>query len=147
VPDTSHWRHPAEEWVLRGNSYHHRHAGWMGRIAHFPALLQSILPELQRRWQRGLAQWNGRVALSIAGELCVLHINGRQVELGDPLHATSGVDALQLTPQSFTQLVFGYRSVEQVVETGGQDVSDELLAVLSVLFPSGQGWIARSDWF
>lgn len=147
VPDTSHWRHPAEEWVLHGSSYHHRHAGWMGRIVHYPALLQSILPELQRRWQHGLAQWNGRVVLSISGELCVLRINGREIQMGDPLHVVSGVDALHLTPQSFTQLVFGYRSIEQIVQDSAQDVSDELLSVLSVLFPSGHTWIARSDWF
>lgn len=147
VPDTSHWRHPAEEWVVRTESYHHRHAGWMGRIVDLPNLLAASLPELQRRWQRGLAQWNGRVALSIGGELCVLHIDGRQVTLGDPLHVASGVEAILLTPQIFTQLVFGYRSVAQAIEDSGQEVSEELLSVLSILFPTGHTWLASSDWF
>jgi predicted N-acetyltransferase YhbS len=147
VPDTSRWKHPADEWVLRSETYHHRYAGWMGRIVHFPTLMQAILPELQRRWQRGLAQWNGRVVLSIDGELYVLHIDGRQVEPGDPVHAASGVEAIQLTSQIFTQLVFGYRSAEQAVQASSQDVSDELLSVLSVLFPTGHTWIPRSDWF
>jgi GNAT superfamily N-acetyltransferase len=143
VPDTSHWQHPAEEWVLRAESYHHRHAGWMARIVHLPTLLQSILPELQARWQRGLAQWHGRVILSIGGDLCVLHIDGRQITLGDSEHVTAGIEAIQITPQAFTQLLFGYRSVAQAVP----DTSDELLAVLSVLFPTGHAWLARSDWF
>jgi predicted N-acetyltransferase YhbS len=146
VPDTSHWRHPADEWVLRGGSYHHRYAGWMGRIVHFPTLMQTMLPELQRRWQHGLAQWNGRVVLSIGGELCVLHIDGRRIELGDPLHVASGVEAIQLTPQIFTQLIFGYRSAEQALEACSQNVPDELLSVLSILFPPDHTWIARSDW-
>ncbi len=143
VPDTSHWQHPAEEWVLRGESYHHRYAGWMARIVHLPTLMQSILPELQARWQRGLAQWNGHVVLSIGGELCVLHIDGRQITLGDPEHVTFGIEALQITPQAFTQLLFGYRSVAQTIS----NASDELLAVLSVLFPTGHAWLASTDWF
>jgi predicted N-acetyltransferase YhbS len=143
VPDTSHWQHPAEEWVLRTESYHHRYAGWMARIVHLPTLMRSILPELQARWQRGLAQWNGRVVLSIGDELCVLHIDGRQIALGDSEHVTSGVEAIQIMPQAFTQLLFGYRSVVQALP----DASDELLAVLSVLFPTGHAWLARSDWF
>jgi predicted N-acetyltransferase YhbS len=143
APDTSHWQHPAEEWVLRAESYHHRYAGWMARIIHLPTLMQSILPELQARWLRGLAQWNGRVVLAIGNELCVLHITGRQITLGDPEHVTAGVEALQITPQAFTQLLFGYRSVAQTIPAA----SDELLSVLSVLFPTGHAWLARSDWF
>jgi hypothetical protein len=143
VPDTSHWQHPAEEWVLRAESYHHRHAGWMARIVHLPTLLQSILPELQARWQRGLAQWNGRVVLAIGDELCILHIDGRQITPGDPAHVTSGVEALQITPQAFTQLLFGYRSVAQTLP----NASDEMRAVLSVLFPTGHTWLASTDWF
>ncbi|GHO94992.1 hypothetical protein KSF_050400 [Reticulibacter mediterranei] len=143
VPDTSHWQHPAEEWVLRAESYHHRHAGWMARIVHLPTLLQSILPELQARWQRGLAQWNGRVVLAIGDELCALHIDGRQITLGDPEHVTSGVEAIQITPQAFTQLLFGYRSVAQTIS----NASDEMLAVLSILFPTGHAWLASTDWF
>jgi hypothetical protein len=119
----------------------------MARIIHLPTLLQAILPELQSRWQRGLAQWNGRVALSIDGELCVLHIDGGRVVLGDSVHVVPDVEAIQLTSQIFTQLVFGYRSAAQAVQACSQDVSDEQLSVLSILFPAGHTWIARSDWF
>jgi len=54
VLDTSHWKHPADEWVVRSQTYHHRDAGWMARLVHLPILVQALLPEWQARWRHSL---------------------------------------------------------------------------------------------
>jgi hypothetical protein len=42
VLDTWHWKHPADEWVVRCQTYHHRDAGWMARWRH--SLLNVLFP-------------------------------------------------------------------------------------------------------
>lgn len=145
VPDTSQWRHPADEWALRSERYHHRDAGWMARFVHLPTFMQAMLPELQARWQKGLACWTGVLRLVVGEEVTTLHIAGTGLSLDDEPGDTAFT--VQFTPQAFTQLAFGYRAVDWAVRSGQNDLSAEMLAVLAVLFPQGHAWIARSDWF
>ena len=186
VPDASHWRHPAEEWVVKSETYHHRDAGWMARLVHLPTLMAAMLPQLQARWQHALAHWTGTLHFLIGDETCALHIDETNIRLDAPsyhpsaatspsygrdssrLEVDSGARAdvlrlggggtasgseirqqhtIQLTPQAFTQLIFGYRPVSWAIHSGQNSLPDEVLAVLTMLFPSDHAWIARSDWF
>lgn len=143
VPDTAHWNHPAQEWGVRALTYQHRFTGWMARLINFPALMASIQPELQARWQRSLARWSGEIALSVAGQTCVVRLNGADVELADQPAARAF--SLELTPQALLQLVFGYRPLAELAELA--HLSADARSALALLFPSGHTWIPNSDWF
>lgn len=143
VPDTSQWHSPPEEWGVRSLIYHHRNTGWMTRLVNFPVLMTAILPELQNRWQRSLAQWSGDITLAVDGESCVLHIEGRDVQL--MAHPTTSAYRLKLTSQAFIQAIFGYRQLSRL--TNVTHFSEEARAALSILFPMGHTWIPGSDWF
>jgi len=145
VIDTSHWNHPADEWVVRSQTFHHRDAGWMARLVDLSTLTQAMLPEWQARWRRALSHWSGNVLLKVGDESCGLEIEGSEIQLAE--RSSSAVEAIQLTPESFTQIVFGYRPIALVVQQHGKLVSSELLAVLNVLLPVGHTWIPASDWF
>jgi GNAT superfamily N-acetyltransferase len=143
--DTSHWEHPSEGWVVRSQSYHHHDAGWMARLVRLSALAQAMLPEWQARWRRSLSHWLGDVPLIVGEETCVLRIDDTELRLvNQPVMST---DAVRLTPQAFTQIVFGYRPVDYFVNQEEQGIKSDLLSVLDVLFPSGHTWIPSSDWF
>ncbi len=145
VPDTTMWRHPADEWGVRSQSFHHRYTGWMARLVHLPTLAQEILPEWRARWQRSLARWSGEVSLIVDGEVCTLHIDGPEltlVELSRP-----STHSIHFTMQEFTQVLFGYHPINQAIERGKQAISDELRSVLNILFPDGHTWIPSSDGF
>lgn len=145
VPDTTMWRHPADEWGVRTQSFHHRYAGWMARLVHLPTLAQEILPEWQARWQRSLAQWSGTLSLAVDDAICTLHINGSELTLG--AQSNPSAYTLHLTIQEFVQILFGYRSITLLIAQKQQSVSDDLVAVLNILFPTGHTWIPASDGF
>lgn len=143
VPDTSQWTHPSLEWGVLTQSYHHRFTGWMACLASFPILMRSILPELQARWRRALAQWSGEIALTVNGETRVLNINGAEIQLME--HNSSTAYHLELTPQAMIQWVFGYRPLSQLTSTA--HLPSDASAALAILFPGGHTWIPMTDWF
>ena len=145
VPDTTMWRHPADEWGVRSQSFHHRYAGWMARLVHLPTLAQEILPEWQARWQRSLARWSGAISLVVDGEVCTLSINGPELTLLEQNNPSAFM--LHLTTQEFIQILFGYRPISQTLEQREQSISSDLLSVLNILFPVGHTWIPSSDGF
>ena len=145
VPDTSHWKHPADEWVVRSQSFHHRDAGWMARLVDLPAVTQAMLPEWQERWRRSLAHWSGNVLLTVGDESCMLQIEGSELQLVN--QDIDAAEVIQLTPERFTQVLFGYRPTASVVHQHGTLIYNDLLSVLNVLFPTGHCWIPASDWF
>lgn len=145
VLDTSHWEHPTDEWVVRSQSYHHRDAGWMARLVHLPTLAQAILPEWQTRWRRSLSHWSGDVLLIVGEEQCIPRFDGTELHLVD--QPASATEAIQLTPQAFIQIVFGYRPAAYALDQHSQSLKGDLRSVLNVLFPLGHTWIPASDWF
>ena len=145
VLDTSHWKHPADEWVVRSQSFHHRDAGWMARLVNLPTFSQAMLPEWQERWRRSLSHWSGNVLLTVGDESCILHFEGSELRLVNQV--IDAVEVIQLTPELFIQVVFGYRPVGWAVHQHRQFVNRDLLPVLNVLFPEGHTWIPASDWF
>jgi predicted N-acetyltransferase YhbS len=143
VPDTLQWHSPAQEWGVRSLAYHHHFTGWMGCLTNFPLLMASIVPELQARWQRSLAQWSGEIVFTVAGQTRVLHIDGAHIQLREK--AATNSYQLELSPQALVQLVFGYRPLSQLTTT--EHLSDQARWALAILFPTGHTWIPRSDWF
>jgi predicted N-acetyltransferase YhbS len=145
VFDTVGWEHPAYEWVIRSQSFHHRDAGWMARLVHLQTLAQALLPEWQARWRRSLSHWSGNVLLIVGEEQCILHIDRTGLRLVDQPIGES--DTFEINPQDFIQILFGYRPVSWVVDQQNQPIKSDLLSVLTILFPVGHTWIPASDWF
>ncbi len=143
VPDTSQWHSPALEWGVRGLTYHHRFTGWMGRLINFPAVMAALLPELQARWQRSLAQWTGDIVLTVARETCVLRIEGADVQL--VAHPAGTAQRLELTPQALIQWIFGYRPLSQLADISY--LPNDACSALPILFPPGHTWLPGTDWF
>jgi hypothetical protein len=86
----------------------------------------------------------GNYLLMVAEDTCMLHFDRAQLQLIDaPGRATT----VRLSPQHFTQLVFGYRTVAFILRQEAQSPPDAAVAVLNVLFPYGHTWIPASDWF
>ena len=144
VPDTSTWHSLMHKWGVRTLTYHHRFTGWMACLVNFPLLMQTILPELQARWQRSLVQWSGEIALVVGEETCVLRVHEGDVQIVED--ASNTALRIPLTPQALVRLVFGYRRLPELSAASSLLSSDER-TVLQVLFPQGHTWIAYSDWF
>jgi len=145
VVDISTWDMPVLGWAVRKQTFCHRHAGWMARLVNLPALTRAMLPEWQDRWQRSLAHWSGDVSLMVGDEAFTLRIEGSDLQLLAAPSTTA--KALLLTPQAFTQLVFGFRPIGRVLQQSEHSLPSDLATVLTILFPTGQTWIPPSDWF
>jgi len=143
VPDTSGWHSAAQQWGVQSMSYHHRFTGWMACLVNFPLALRAALPELQARWQRSLAQWQGNVLFTVNGENALLAVSGSRIALA----ATADADAyrVELTPQAFVQLFFGYRPLSMLTDLSSLPADAQ--SALAILFPMGHTWIPSTDWF
>jgi len=145
VVDISTWDMPVFGWAVRKQTFCHRHAGWMARLVNLPALTRAMLPEWQDRWQRSLARWSGDVSLMVGNEAFTLRIEGSDLQLLATPSTTA--KALLLTPQAFTQVMFGYCPITRAMQTNAHLLSSDLATVLTILFPTGQTCIPPSDWF
>ncbi|MEO8970732.1 MAG: GNAT family N-acetyltransferase [Ktedonobacteraceae bacterium] len=145
VVDISTWDGPTFGWAVREQTFRHRNAGWMARLVSLSALTWAMLPEWQARWQRSLAHWSGSVSLVVGDETFTLCLAGTGISLLDVSGTTA--NALTLTPQDFTQVVFGYTPITRVLQQRSHSLPDDLVTVLTILFPTGQTWIPASDWF
>lgn len=147
VVDISSWDSPTLGWAVREQTFRHRNAGWMARLVSLSALTQAMLPEWQARWHHSLAHWSGDISLVVDDKAITLRIAGTELHLLD----TPGTpaNALLLTPQAFTQVVFGYAPIVRVLQQRehSQPLPDDVATVLTILFPTGQTWIPTSDWF
>jgi predicted N-acetyltransferase YhbS len=145
VVDISTWDNPTFGWAVHEQTFRHRNAGWMARLVSLPALTRAMLPEWQARLQRSLAHWSGEISFTIGNEAFTLRISGTNLSLLDTSDAAP--DALAMTPQTFTQAIFGYRPIVSAIQVHERTLPSDLAAVLTVLFPTGQTWIPTSDWF
>lgn len=145
VPDTTMWRHPADEWGVLSQTFHHRHTGWMARLVDLAVLALALLPEWQARWRRSLAHWSGTISLLINDAACTFHIDGNELHI--PTHPEHSMASIRLTAQAFMQLVFGYRSISQLMSQEIQTIAPDVRSVLDILFPTDHTWIPSSDMF
>ena len=119
--------------------------GWMARMVSFSALVQSVLPLWQNRWQKHHIEWTGVLVLVVDKERCTLELSPSRLRLVDRL--SSERQEVRCSQSVFTQLVFGFRPVSWAAIQAGQYVPGELVPILDVLFPHKQSWIAGSDYF
>ena len=115
----------------------------MGRLIDFHEVMAAILPEMQTRWRRSLARWTGEISLTVDGQVCVLHIDGANIQY--VLRPGAAAYHLELTPQALVQSIFGYRQLSSL--TGVSHLPEEARSALSILFPTGHTWLPASDWF
>ena len=132
-------------WTVREQVFRQRNTGWMARLVSLPLLTQAMLPEWQARWHRSLAHWSGDISLIVANKAFTLRIAGTHLQLLEVSDPT--VNALSLTSQAFIQVVFGYFPIARAFRDCNHPLSDDLIKVLTILFPIGQTWIPTSDWF
>ncbi len=117
----------------------------MARPGHLPKLFQAMLPEWQVRWQRHTPSWTGTLALTVGEDTRALESGPDGVRLCE--HPRDAANAVTLSPQVFTQLLFGYRPAHWAAEQSGQQVPEEHLSLLDTILTTSQAWIAGSDAF
>jgi predicted N-acetyltransferase YhbS len=135
----------ADHLPLRSELYTYPYASWMARMVSFSAVVQSLLPLWQERWQNRHSEWTGVLALVVDEERCIFELSPSRLHLVDRLSGEE--QEVRFSQQVFTQLVFGFRPVTWAAIQAGQHVPDELVPILDALFPHKQSWIARSDSF
>jgi len=135
----------ADHLPLRSEINTSQDGGWMARMVSFSAVVQSLLPLWQDRWQKQQSGWTGVLALIVEEERCALELSQSRMRQVDRLSEEE--QEVRFKQQVFTQLVFGFRPVSWAAIQVGQHVPDELVPILDVLFPHKQSWIAGSDDF
>ena len=135
----------ADHLPIRSEMYSHPDMGWMARPVHLPALFQSLLPLFQDRWQRSMSSWSGTIAFEIDNYTCYMDLGTKGIQFNE--HPLAHVQWVRLSPQVFTQLLFGFRPITWAINQPGQHIPEELIPVLTILLLSGQACIAQSDSF
>ena len=130
---------------VRSEAYAYPNQGWMARHVHLPTLFQSLLPLWQMRWKQANSPWSGNIALNIDNHTCSLKLEPASLRFNE--HASTHTVQVSLTPQVFTQLLFGFRPISWATLQPGQVIPTEIAPVLNLLFPTKQAWIAGSDYF
>lgn len=153
-PDELRWMLPldasafyllADHFPLHSQIYSQPNQGWMARPVHLPTLFQSLLTVWQGRWQSSISSWSGNIALNVGNYTCFIELGIAEIHLSE--HPLPGTHMVHLGAQVFTQLLFGHRPITWASAQPGQHIPDELIPVLSTLFPTSTGCIAGSDYF
>jgi predicted acetyltransferase len=143
---------PFARWTLQHvngqiTSAFENNGGWMGRIIH----LSSTLKKFENTFSQRLATSQLRPPMQTVllktdlGE-AVLQITPEQVRIGETELPPQG-PVVQLTQASLMQLLFGYLSVEELIDENKIELSASQLALFKCLFPTEPGFIAGPDNF
>ena len=137
---------PYPQWyVVRSQMRHLPLAGWMARPAGLRLLVRELLPRWRLRQQHYIAHWPPTLALTVGGTTFLLEI--RQGELQLVEQATASPESVHLSPEVFTQLLFGFRPATWAARQPGQQIPEDLIPLLEGLFPPGHTFVAASDAF
>ena len=142
-PDSVTFYHLSDHLPVRSHAYHRPHAGWMASPIDVPALVRSLLPAWQDRWQCRAPVWSGTLALTVGKATFVLHVERTGIRLLERVAAAA--PAIILSPQVLLQLLLGYRPASWAAGQPGQRVPQDLVPLLTALFPPGGAWIAPTD--
>jgi predicted acetyltransferase len=130
----------------RVTSAFNRSGGGMMRIINLETTFHKLVPELEGRLRRsGMAEWKGEFHLCTdIGRLKIRISNGK---VGvEP--AGKGERARVEMPQSrLTQLIVGYRTVDDLILEENVYVTPSLLPIMRTLFPLSNPYIWWSDRF
>jgi hypothetical protein len=135
----------ADRFPVRSEMFSYPDRGWMARITHLPTLLRSLLPLWRDRIQQSTLGWSGMLALGIDDQTSFLEIGAMGIHLTK--HVSTSTHSVKLSQQIFTQLIFGFRPISWAIIQPGQQIPNELILLLDILFPLSQAWIAGSDFF
>lgn len=135
----------ADHLTLGAHLDHHPLTDWMARPAALNELCRSLLPLWRERWQQTTSTWAGSLTLQIGDETCLLELNRTGLNL--LTHPPSEAHSIKLSPQRFTQLLFGYRPAAWLAQQPSQQIPPELIPLLDILFPLSRSWVAGTDQF
>jgi predicted acetyltransferase len=119
--------------------------GAMGRIINLAPCFRRLAPALARRLRSSPVDWSGLLAIETDIGTVALRIVGDEVscrELGGPADAR-----LHIGQSVLTQLLFGYRSVSAVLGAGVASLRGAPVELIQALFPRGNAYVWRADYF
>ncbi len=129
----------------RWEIYHTPKSKAMGRIICLERLMKKLTPELGRRLEAAESSWKGELSLVTDIGVVGLEVDGRGVQLRSPQRRNASV--IEIPQMALTQLVMGYRSVDDVSRDPGVTIPARLVPVMEALFPKGQPYMAHPDRF
>ena len=123
-----------------------RNGGGMGRIINLQSLFQKLLPELNRRLSEASPGQDQSGSLSLVTEIGTigLSVTGDQVSLDDDSGATA---RLQVPQAVLTQLLLGYRTVDDVLADPEVKMKGEALPILQLLPCRDFAYMWKQDHF
>lgn len=133
----------ADRLPVRSETHHRPRAGWMARPVNLDAVVRAALPVWQERWWRHGITRAGQWTLAIGDEAWRLTAGSGELQLAE--RSADDVLTIQLTPQVFTQILFGYRPVVWAAAQPGQSIPQDLVPLLEHLLPLGRAWITPTD--
>lgn len=138
----------ADHLPMRSEMQSYPDGGWMARPAHLPTLFQALLPLWQERWRSNAFNWSGTLEMRVGDFTAFLKLQAGDVQIIEQSDvATDTMHIIQLSPQSFVQLLFSFRPVSWIARQAGEHIPHTLLTVMQRLFPQASAWIAGSDGF
>jgi predicted acetyltransferase len=141
----------AAELPLRTQVQTRPRAGWMARLVDLQRVVRALRPEWQARWAHGARPWTGVFGLAVGADRCLVELTEDEVSILDNAETvdvgSNRTREVRLSPQLFSQAVFGYRPISWLALQPGVHVPADLLAPLSVLMPPGHCYIPGSDAF
>lgn len=146
APDSHTFHLLTEKLPVRLETQYTPGAYWLARIGHLPALLSSLQDAWRQRWSSALANWTGEIVFQVGASAFRLALGPGKVDIITKSDDDSG-EVVRLTPQAFTQLVFGYRPIHWYAHQPELHVPHPLIPILQILFPSGHGYIPGTDHF
>lgn len=121
---------------------HPLNAEAMGRIIHLRPLIEKLVPEFSKRLDS--ANWVGIEVLHLETDIgsVGLRVKGKQIQV-----VGQGNVKVKIPQLILTQLVMGYRSVDDIIFEEGVQIPKKTLPLLRVLFPKVDGYMWWSDRF
>ena len=114
----------------------------MIKVINLRSTLANLAPELSRRLRRShLEGWHGDLLISNRAADVMLHIDGAQVQVGDP-HETG--HALRGGAE-IAQLLVGTGAPEAIVGAAGMKLLGDAPELVRVLFPDQQPQMSNED--
>jgi predicted acetyltransferase len=123
-----------------------RNAGGMARIINLRSLLEKLTPLLTERLRgTGFAAISGALQLRTDLGTVTLKVERGEVQATDD--DSSPRWRVTIPQMRLTQLVFGYRGVDDVALEPDVDIPADAAPLLAILFPVGHPWMYVPDWF
>ncbi|KAH8554944.1 acyl-CoA N-acyltransferase [Umbelopsis sp. PMI_123] len=126
--------------------------GWMIRLVNLAVLIDQFEEEWRRRWSASLASWTGIMEIDVTNQTSfALSFTGSHLHVIKPgkTSNTSTTCLIKLSERRFIELVFGFKTlkpaeIEQQVDGA---IVDEVMTVVSAVFPRGNLYVPQSDYF